>query len=654
MIALLKIYKKIVTNKEDGTTFLATGAQPYAIYENGLMQNIYGANIRDIFPNSGKVFPNNYPLPENDYFGLFELEEAVQYTSEHFSSSKYSIKSVAKDLDLFEVINLDMSYEIQKYVISNILKEGISLKFHPSDYVFFKTSDNYLIGPLQFEKIGENYFCKEDNYIHCYKNELTISSIYDSFNNSTRWFTINQPSEEQLVDYIDVATNERVISEALKQLKDNEEFGDMSRRVIKGLKKWYISDRYQDQELHLKERIQRALNIIESQTLDKEVTKEYLTLLLNLEISKESIQDQVNKRFNAEYNKFFEENKKMINEVRSLKEQDLKITEELERKNLKLQFINEELGEVKNAMDREISKLKGKFSEEYVKQLKQAALPSTVQSYNLQNSDNGKGLFAVRQSIEGLKLDNNEAFKISFQHNLNEFNGINSENLATTILSAIMLNEPILLHGKRSQELAKLITHSISSLQTLVLIPELETTSLNDIQNQYIKFEDTTTIKSLVIHDPHTTSAVYSLPTFFKEQKWKQEGTTPDLTIVTLSTLDEAEGFIDKMPGSPLIAANDYIKSAMSPYKIRNLQASSLLLSALGDCEVKEEKRVLKKRFREWIEDEHGLELEIPIEITSWLNQLTIFSEEDNELYDWIYKVFGTSCIPVKEVEVEI
>ena len=97
MIALLKIYKKIATNKEDGTTFLVTGAQPYAIYENGIMQNIYGTNIRDTFPNSGKVFTNNYPLPENDFFGLFELEEAVQYTSEHHLSSKYSIKNAAKE-----------------------------------------------------------------------------------------------------------------------------------------------------------------------------------------------------------------------------------------------------------------------------------------------------------------------------------------------------------------------------------------------------------------------------------------------------------------------------------------------------------------------------------------------------------------------------
>lgn len=649
MIALLKIYKKTIT-KEDGTTFPASGAQPYAIYENGKMQFIYGAAIRDYFPNSGKIYANNHPIPQQDYYGIFELEEALLYNADLPYSSKYGIKNEVQDIKLYEAINMNIQYETQKYEITNIIQAGFDLNFMPSKDIFLKTSDNYLIGPIQFEEVNGKYFCKEENYIFCYKNEISFYSIYDSFNNSTRHFTIDHPSAKEHVDWIDVAKKDRIISEALKQLKDNEEFGDMSRRVIKGLKKLYT----QDQEIHLKERLERAINLIESQTLDKEVTEEYLKLLLNLDVTKQSIQRQVDERFKAEYTKFFEENKKMIKEVRSLKEQDLKVKEELHKKNLKLQFIKEELSEVKNTMDFEITKLKEKFSEEYVKQLKEASLPAIVQSCNLQNSNNGKELFAVWQSIEGIKLDNIEGFKINFQHNINEFKGSNSEKLATTILSAVMLNEPILLHGKGSQELAKLITHSISSLQTLVLIPELETTSLNDIHNQYMKFEDTNTIKSLVIHDPHTTSALYSLPTFFREQKWGHEGITPNLTIITLSTLDEAREFIGKMSSSPLIAAGDYIKSTITPYKLRNLQASSLLLNALEECEIKEESRVLRKRFREWVEDEHGFDIEIPIELTSWLNQLTIFFEEENELYDWIYKVFRTSCTLVKEVEVEL
>lgn len=653
MIALLKIYRKIVTNKEDGTTFLATGAQPYAIYENGEIQNIYGANIRDIFPNSGKIFPNHYPLPENDFFGLFELEEATHYTPDLYSSAKYCIKSTVRDINLIEVINIEMSYEVQKYEIPELLKEGIALSFHPSDHVFLKTSDNYLIGPLQFEKIDEYFFCKEENYICCYKNELTISTIYDSFNNSSRSFTINQPVEEQQVDWIDVATTDRVISEALKHLKDNEEFGDMSRRIIKGLKKWYIADDHPNLEVHFRERLKRALDVIESRTLDKEVTEEYLKLFSNLDLSKQLIEYKVEERFRDEYNNFQEKNKKLIKEVANLEKRTSTINQELANKALKLEFINNEFSEVKKNMNYEISSLKEKFAGEYVKQLKETALPAIGKSEITQKRKYDKDLFAKWQSIEGLKLDSIGTFKINLQSNINFFKGINTDKLATTILSAIILNEPILLHGNGSHELAKVIAHSVSSNQTLVLIPELETTSLNDIDNQYINFKDTGTIKSVVIHDPYTTSALYSLPTFFREKKWGHEGTNPDLTIVTLSTLDEAEEFINKMSGSPLIAANDYIKSTMTPYKLKNLQASSLLLSALEDCEIKEETRVLRKRFKEWVEDELDLDIDIPIEITSWLNQLNIFSEEENEMYDWVYKIFRNSFKSIKEVEVE-
>lgn len=651
MIALLKIYRKTVTNKEDGKNFFVSGARPYAIYENKRMQPVHGESLIELFPNSGKVFTNHYPLPEKDFFGFFELEEATQYNSQNYSWAKYCIKNAFKDINLFEVINIDVNYETQKDEITNILQAGISVDFTPSDYILLKTNDDYIIGPVQLEKVDEMYYCQNDNYICCYKNKLNLCNIYDSHNNSSRWFTVDQPNKDEIVGWLDVASIERVVSEVLKFLKDNDEFGDMSRRVIKGLKNWYTAYEQDIEQAHFKERLNRALSLIKNHTLDEETTEEYLKLFSELEISKNLINSRVVEQLSSEYDRFQEKNKKLIKEVTKMEEHVQNLDKELNSKKVKLKSITEKSSAIKENMEKEIVFLKEKFVEEYVKQLKEAELPTIVKADNIQKTTGGKELFTLWQTIEGTNLGSIEKFKEKLQKSINEFKGNDSEKLAETILTAIMLNEPILLYGKGSHELAKVITYNLSSSQTLILIPELETVSLSDIHKHYTEFEASSTIKSLIIHEPHTTSALYSLPIFFKEQKWAQENKGPDLTIITLSTIEEAKEFIDRIPNSPLIAANKYMKSAVTPFKLRKLYPSSLELNVLEECYVKEESSVQRRRFIEWIEDEYDLDLKVPLELMSWLNQLTVFNEDENEMFEWIYENFKHLWIEKVEEE---
>lgn len=641
----------MVTNKEDGKSFLVSGARPYAIYDNESIQAIHGERLTELFPNSGKVFTNHYPLPENDFFGLFELEEASQYNSQNYSWAKYSIKNVSKDITLFEVINIGANYESQKDEVTNILQSGISLHFTPSEYVLLKTNDDYIIGPIQFKKIDEIYYCQDDNYICCYKNKLNLCSIYDSHDNSSRWFTVDQPHTDDIVGWLDVASSDRVISEALKFLKDNEEFGDMSRRVTRGLKNWHTAYDQDIEPAHFKERLNRALKLIESQTLDRETTEEYLKLFSELEISKDLIKSRVEEQFSSEYNKFQEKNKKLIKEVKNMEEHVTDLNKELNSKELKLKSITETMSLIKGNMEKDIVLLKEKFVEEYIKQLKEAELPTMVKADNTQKSTGSKELFSLWQSIEGTKLESIETFKAKLQKNISEFKGNDSGKLAETIITAIILNEPILLYGKGSHELAKVITYNLSSNQTLILIPELETVSLSDIHKQYSEFEASSTIKSLIIHDPHTTSALYSLPTFLKEQKWARGNIGPDLTIITLSNVEEAQEFIDRIPNSPLIEANKYMKSAVTPFKLRRLYPSSLDLNVLEECHVEEESSVHRRRFIEWVEDEHDLDLKVPVELTSWFNQLMEFTEDENEMFEWVYENFKHLCIEKVEDE---
>lgn len=88
MIALLKIYKRNI--QKDGNTSEAVGAQPYAIYNDGKLQELDESDLISIFPNTGKIFiAESYQPPQKEVFRFHELIEFKTYDVSRPSSCKY-------------------------------------------------------------------------------------------------------------------------------------------------------------------------------------------------------------------------------------------------------------------------------------------------------------------------------------------------------------------------------------------------------------------------------------------------------------------------------------------------------------------------------------------------------------------------------------
>lgn len=344
MIALLKIYKKTI--QKDGNTYEVAGAQPYAIYKEGELQVLTESELLSTFANTGKVFvADSYTPPQQQAFCFYEVIESNTFDASRYNSCKYTLGKEILNLKLFEVIDLDETIENDKHQIGELLSKGISIPFVVSNPIIFRTSDDYLIGPLQMEFSEGIYVCKEQDFIPYYQQEIDITPLFDTYkNNLEHLFCMNQLDPENLVGWIDVANEQRVISDALKQLKDNADFAELSRKMIARLKDWYNSNKAQGS--HLQERIQRAIHIMEGHTLTDDIIDLFTKLVLDLEVTKTIIEERVQQSFEAVYDTFLKNNEKLIKEKEILQKELNKLTENYLNKSQELKNIETHYSEI--------------------------------------------------------------------------------------------------------------------------------------------------------------------------------------------------------------------------------------------------------------------------------------------------------------------
>jgi hypothetical protein len=634
MIALLKIYKRII--QKDGNTFEVAGAQPYAIYNDEKLQVLDESELLSIFPNTGKIFiAESYQSPQKEVFRFHELIEANTFDDARPGSCKYFLGKELFNLKFFEVIDLDETIAKDRHQIVELLSKGISIPFVVSNHVIFRTADDYLVGPIQMEFTNGIYRCKEQNFIPYYAQEIEIAQILDK--NQERLFCMNQLDPGNLIGWIDVANEQRVISDALKQLKDNADLAELSRKMIARLKEWYGSDKAQGP--HIQERLHRAIHIMQGHTLKDEVIALFSELVLELDVTKTIIKQRVQQSFEDEYDNFIKANAKLVKENNARKQELDKIKSAFINESKALETIKNQYSEIQKTIHNKIEHLQSNFASVYAEQMALSNLPfqpmAAISTHN--NAPLG---YAHLQSILGKSLLSVSDFSNLLNNNLSIFKGNDDKGtLAATILTAVLLREPIIIFGESSFELANCIAKTIACEQMLTVIPEIETFTLNQLNQHYTQFTREEAVKALVIHNPHTTAALYSLPVYFKQNKWVEEIIMPDLSFITIDSLDEAQPFIDKMPYAPLINSMDYMSRFMNRRNFRSLQPGQLMLAKIEASAVEEDSVSIRREFREWIEDYKSHDVEIPYQLVEWLNQLSSFVSDD-ELFGWCYKVF--------------
>ena len=113
----------------------------------------------------------------------------------------------------------------------------------------------------------------------------------------------------------------------------------------------------------------------------------------------------------------------------------------------------------------------------------------------------------------------------------------------------------------------------------------------------------------------------------------------PDITFITIDSIEEALPFLEKMPYVPHINSMDYL-SRFLYRRNKSLQAGQLMLEQIEESIIEENSLSIRREFREWIEDFKDQDVEVPYQLVEWLHQLNAFGFDKKILFEWCFNVF--------------
>lgn len=586
--------------------------------------------LSQVLPNNGKVFvPNYFTIPEAHQYKLWELEESHTYEPADYKSRKYFLKREVNDLLLYEVFRLNANYETEKRTIETILRNSITIREIPLPYVMFTTPDNYVIGPVKLNHLKEEeYLLAEDNFVHVYKMEISTVTIEE------RIFTITDFLEENFVDYIDVANDERAVRDALKLLKEHYEFGELSRKVISKL-----SEIYTDKSGEIGERLERALEIIQLNTLSEESERNLRQQLLDLPFVRQVIDEQTEDELEKLLLEFNKKHRKLINDIERmeqiLKEKNLELAQKeelIEQKHTLLHTIEE-------SFSAKLNQIENEFAEAYVEYFLKQGIHVQQPNANLHGQqqlpvipsayvkvvDEKQPLSSLEKTLE-ISYENRKLLHIRDRY----------QTLHRTVLGSILFRTPVVIAGNQSFEIAQFIGRTYSANRFYTIVPEVNKFSFATLEYLAPSLEDM--LSTVHLHNLHYTQGEFALKSYVELKKWEDKGT--QLLILSFDNIKQARECIESLGCIPILDTEDFLNFMILPSKLKKLFLSQINLMEVEYLELTGCSTFIGE-FEAWIEENHSFSFELSSALKNWLSVIAsdLGSVGDKEL-KYVYKLF--------------
>lgn len=620
-----------------------------ALYQNGKLIELDKEKKKEIFPNTGSVFvPPNINVSNEKKYGLYKIYESHTYEPDKLSSLKYVLGSEVTDL-LYEVIQI--REEIEPEQLNQRFQYGFQFSYEPLMNILIHTADDYLIGPVQLKKrINDDVWEVPDaNFAPYYENKLEFlryENVYD--NEPERFFVVSDFTKQQVVGYVDIANNERAVREILKLIRENVDVGELSRKVIRQLGEWgntgYIA------ESQLQQRLYRVVRILNTHTLEESLMEEVQKTIFDLPYVQSYVKSELKSFQNKYQKKIEEEHRVLLNEVKRLKNDINQLNRELNNKRKDKERLEHSIQQLQEKSEEKIAEIQTNALDVFVNQLMIRGLSAAEVSATSLNPSS-KGLQSQAESM---------LFSVSSKLNAPIYGGLEEfwravdqriripdfKLLSQTVICAIATNSPIVITGKSSLEMAQLIVQSVAANEGIIVLPEVHNFSLNRLVETFKQFKNEQAIKALVLHNPHLTSAEFSILPFLMLKRWTNEFMYPDLVILTLDELEGHSNFIKKLKIVPILNADELFKKSVSKRATQSEGSGQLLLSSIDEMKI--EKNIdLQEAFEEWILDKHDLELNPwPKQLDDWLyyfNYDDMYNNNKAMLFDWVWFVFEDS-----------
>lgn len=550
--------------------------RPIAKIEDNKIIVIDKAKRADVFPNKGRIYTPKYHArltPGN--FMIYELELSHTYDRNNENSHYYTVNQLKVNTHLFEVFKIDESFENEPDLIVEKVRNGFRNLVEVLPNILLETSDKYLLGPFKSEydagnakvEIVDNF--EIDKYIipvyDNSRNQLDIATYYDSFREIYRHFTLTYPEKENVINELDIATNDYIVRDTIRALRGREEFGDITRRVSQGINEWLKHSTFSE-EFNMK-RLKKTIKLIKEIAPEHENNnyQKYTSELLSLPSVNNIIDEQTEGKFKLEYENFLKENKEILSENKDLKVEHSTLNHKVEAEEKKLSRLQQDIEKYKKFM----SIKKANIEEEILSHYFQKIIGSNLFSNSKEQSNYilTEELLDPTETIESL-----DEIKKVLKHNLKQYGERDINNLILNYcLITLKFNQPLIIVGESSFKLAEIIQKSFAASNSQAIIPT--TTEFNIDIFDIIKEKQQTPLNFTRIHNINISPMALNLTGIIKQYESKE---TNNKLIFTFDSFDDSRFILEQLK-SFLILDIDQRSFFSSPFDSKeNLKLGQL------------------------------------------------------------------------------
>lgn len=534
-----------------GKNYYVTGnhivVKPIAKIEDNQIITIDRERKNELFPNNGRIYtPTYHQKLTTGNVQIYELEASSTYEKNNESSHYYMVKQTKMNIPLLEVCHVEESFEQEVDKIVEKIRNGFSSEIEMVNEIILHTSDKYILGPFKTNynaedrkvQIIDNF--EIDKYIlPVYDNsrsQLKLASYYDSFDEVQRSFTLTYPEEENFIGELDIATNDYIVREAIRALRGQEEFGDITRRVSQGINEWLKNTTFSE-EYNIK-RLKRTVELLKEIAPEQEenIYRKYTDELLSLPSIKNIIEEAKEKKFDLEYEKFLKENKDITNENKELTAEHTKLTTKITDNQKQLKRIQQNIEKYTQFMSTKKESMEEEILESYFQQL-------VINNLSNNHSEQLPFVFNEESFDSTEKYESVDDMRKVFKHNLRLYGERDFQDVIFDYcLIALKFNQPLIIVGDSSFKLAQIIQKTFAASKSQTIIPDATHFSLNVLNE--IKSDQRSSFNFTMIHNIHVSSASLNLAGFINAYESKE---TNNKMIFTFDSFEESKFILEQL-----------------------------------------------------------------------------------------------------------
>lgn len=599
------------------------------------------------FPNNGKVF--FYNITDNAYvgkLGFYTLSESSTFDDDLPTSSKYVVSTEQNNLGYFEIVEANYSFLNHQHEILTMLQNGMAKTHQFSSKIFLLTTDDFLIGPFSTKLNNKNQWIAEFNdsgLLEVRKNSVNFIKHFDINWGIERYFTSFATTNTPVEHYLDCSTNERIVRDALKILREEKKIQEVSRKVIT-----LLGDLVNETPAEVrKNRISRAYELLQSYLVSDEDIDKLDSELLQYEPVVRKVNVKLAEELEKAKKKLEYEHKKIINETNQLTSRKEKLQTEIKKLEEDRKSSETGLKKANEALQQKIKDMQENVYQTFLNLLPSLNLPTEQPGTSSIVTHTQNSQWFVRENEKEIAIQDVGDLIGKITANLEQIN-VKEEDakfIALIAIGAMLFRKPLIIKGENSFDIAQTLGWTVAGNDHITIFPDIKGYSNEVLVSCFQSYKRFDSLKSLHVSNIEASSAELYIPSFINYWGISTNPTYPDLLILSVKNMDElSESFLNQLKYAPIIDTGKMaIKGRVRSARLQGAISFGYTCAeaVIGNTELISKKSNAYKEFKNVLEEIIGMDAQkIKNEFNEWFCLLEASSYSEEEINKWVLSTF--------------